>query len=368
MQVMVPDLFGGRNAIHAELVAAHLLSQGCPPLLFILPAGEGNFFISPAVTPSHGMVFSDPAFVLHGSEDLRIPGGKALYQIIIHLPVGIKTAYGVQIAVKVPGPVDGGKLIFQRHGRKLILHGLIAGIGRHFPGVKGDGEIIQMHEAAGGQVGMLDLSVGDLQADGHFKRYKGHIRNLFNIQCKAVPFPGHVAVGLEAGLLPFLSAVLPGLQLFLKPADLGILPLVIKVNDPDGPAGKVEPGSHGMQLCSGVSAVGGAVPALQLIAEHQKPGQGMQPGLHGSPAFVFILVKGYRKLEQTVVEQDGCQGIHMHGLQSGRAQYVYKLPAESGGAEKGMIHVVAEAVRLFRLVPQYIQKALCRKTVGFSHL
>ena len=68
--------------------------------------------------------------------------------------------------------------------------------------------------------------------------------------------------------------------------------------------GEIEVRRHGMELRPRVTPVGCAVPALQLIAQHQHPCQRVQ--LHPQRRFaffgLFVLVEGDCKLEQAVVE------------------------------------------------------------------
>ena len=67
-----------------------------------------------------------------------------------------------------------------------------------------------------------------------------------------------------------------------------------------------------MQLGPRVAAIGNAVPALELIAEHQQPGKGMQRHRQRLFPEFLIFIKGNGKFKDAVMQQDCCEHSSLH--------------------------------------------------------
>ena len=89
--------------------------------------------------------------------------------------------------------------------------------------------------------------------------------------------------------------------------DLAGLTLVIEIGGPDGAAAEVKPAVHGVQFRLGVAAIGRAVPALELVTEHQHVGQRMIGG--GQRDAALLLIASDAEFIETVVKQYGGQRV-----------------------------------------------------------
>ena len=123
-----------------------------------------------------------------------------------------------------------------------------------------------------------------------------------------------------------------------------------------------------MELRPGIPSVSRAVPALQLVAEHEHVRQRVHLHAQRLPAGRRILVERYGELEQAVVQQYRGERVHVLFADLIRTERIAYLAVESGGAEIRVVHIVSESVRADGLVVDRPQHVLFRKAVDLAQL
>ena len=331
---MLADLLLRRLAVHNETVTPQLLAQ-C--------AAERDRISPFPVHPAHGMVLADPSLVLERGDDLSLIAREFRNRHEIHGPVRIEAVNGVQIPVKRPRAVYPGKLVFERGRGEFLLGFLRRSTLGHIPRVQRHGKIVQMQEAAAREISVLARTVDAAECRLHLQKRPIEVHDLFDIRNESRGLARHIAVGFEPRLLTLPAGQDPGIVFSVIFVDLSLIVLIVVIDGADISAGKIKVHVHGVQLRARAAAVGFAVPALKLVAEHQHPRQRMQ--LHGkrSLALFRILVIRDREFEHAVVDGDGRERVEMHLRDTLRPAGADKLAQEPDRAEYRVVHKVPVA-------------------------
>ena len=236
----------------------------------------------------------------------------------------------------------------------------IARIQRH-------GKIIQVQEITCRKVGVFALSI---YCTGAGNDREGNIRkvhDLFDIRSKPLLLLCHIAVSFQAGRFAHFAVVFPFAVPDLESVDFFLFVLVEIINCMDRIVLKIKIRRHRMQLGTGIPAVSCAIPALQLVAEHEKECKRML--VHPQRSFiVFTIKEGNGKLEKTVVQQDCRQSVHVLFVDLFDPDRVFDLTVEPRRAEIRMIHEIVEGIRRDGLVVNLAEHIFFRKVIRRAEL
>ena len=346
---------------------AQLLAQG-GARLFPLPqrGAHRQVLIVVALLPASLLMLAHPALMLHRGDELHLFGRELRHHVVVHGPVGKEAAERVEKTAEAAGAAERGELVGQRHALEAALHLPRGGGWREAAPVQRDREIVQVHEAAVGQIGVLVLPVHRAQVRLDRQRALRGVDDFPDVGHEALLLLGHVAVCLEPRRFPLLAPFFPGPVFDDEGVDLLPLGQIVMVGAPDGLVREVEADPQRVQLGAGIAPVGGAIPALQLVAEHQHPGQGVlvhaQRGLR-----VFVLVVVDLEFENAVVQHDGRQHVHMHPCQVAGAAAA-ELSAQPRSAEHRVVHEIAVVLRRDGLGLDHVPHEGLVKAVGSAQL
>ena len=213
---------------------------------------------------------------------------------------------------------------------------------------------------------MLALAVHRAHEGRDRKRIVGKIDDLLDVGAEALLLLRHVAVCLEPRRFFGRSALDPCAVARLVFPDLFGFVRVEAIERVDRASAEIELRVHRLQLRAGVSAVRGTVPALQLVAEHQKVCQRMQLRPERRFALFVGFVERDRELIEAVVQHDRGQRVDVRLGQRLRPALLDQFLIQTRRGEIGMVHEVSEPVGIGRLGADRVVKIFLGDLIRFA--